>query len=432
MKTDFDLLIVGGGMVGACCAALAASQREMTGLRIALLDAQPPTLPPPETDVDLRVSAVSRASQHILESVGAWSQIPERHRSAYTEMRVWDATGQPYGAGSIQFSASATSEPCLGNIIENRRLQWALYEAPALRQRVTVLRAELSGLELADEQAIVTLVDGRRITANLVVGADGAASVSRRLAGIDTHGWSYQQHAFVTHVNTTRPHRHTAWQRFLPSGPIAFLPLADGRSSIVWTTTPEHAQRLVDAAPEQLADELEVALGTLDGKAGERERAAERGEESVLGRISVAGPRGHFPLKLSHAQVYTKPRFALVGDAAHAIHPLAGQGVNLGFLDCAALVQVLVQALAAGGSVESLSESRVLRRYERWRKSENALALGLIDGLNRLFSNADPLLTAARRLGLAGVDRSSLAKRWLIGRAMGMAGDSPEIVRRAL
>jgi len=428
MKPDFDLLIVGGGMVGACFAALAAGQRELAELRIALLDAHPPTLPPPDTDVDLRVSAVSRASQRILESVAAWSKIPERHRSEYTEMRVWDAGGQPHGAGSIQFSASATSERCLGSIIENRRLQWALYESSALRQRVTVLRAELSGLELADEQAIATLADGRRITAALVVGADGAASVSRRLAGIDTRGWSYQQHAFVTHVSTTLPHRHTAWQRFLPTGPIAFLPLADGRSSIVWTTTPEHAQQLVAAAPEQLAAELEAALGTLDGRAGDAESGAERAE-SVLGRITVAGPRAHFPLKLTHAQVYAKPRFVLVGDAAHAVHPLAGQGVNLGFLDCAALVQVLAQALAAGGNVASLAELRVLRRYERWRKSENTLALGLIDGLNRLFSNADPVLSVARRLGLASVNRSAFAKRWLIGRAMGIAGDSPEIVR---
>lgn len=430
MKPDFDLLVVGGGMVGACFAALAAGQRELAELRIALLDAHPPTSPPVQTDVDLRVSAVSRASQRILESVDAWSKIPESHRSEYTEMRVWDASGQPYGAGSIQFSASATSEPCLGNIIENRRLQWALYEAPALRRRVTVLRAELSGLELADPQAVATLTDGRRITASVVVGADGAASVSRRLAGIDTHGRSYGQHAFVTHVSTTRPHRHTAWQRFLPTGPIAFLPLADGRSSIVWTTTPEHAQRLVDAAPEQLAAELEAALGTPDGKPGDASGAAQRAE-SVLGRISVAGPRGYFPLQLTHARAYAKPRFVLVGDAAHAVHPLAGQGVNLGFLDCAALVQVLAQALAAGGNVESLSELRVLRRYERWRKSENTLALSLIDGLNRLFSNADPLLTAARRFGLASVDRSNLAKRWLIGRAMGTAGDSPEIVRRS-
>jgi len=429
MKSDFDLLIVGGGMVGACFAALAAGQSVMAELRIALLDAHPPTMPPSEMDVDLRVSAVSRASQRILESVGAWSKIPQRHRSEYTEMRVWDASGQPYGAGSLQFSASATSEPCLGNIIENRRLQWALYEAPALRQRVTVLRAELSGLELTGEQAIATLADGRRITAALVIGADGAASVSRRLAGIDTHGWSYEQHAFVTHVSTTRPHRRTAWQRFLPTGPIAFLPLADGRSSIVWSTTPEHAQQLVDAAPERLAAELEAALGTLDGKEGDGGSGAQRAE-SVLGRISVAGPRAHFPLKLTHARAYAKPRFVLVGDAAHAVHPLAGQGVNLGLLDCAALTQVLAQALAAGGNVESLSELRVLRRYERWRKSENTLALGLIDGLQRLFSNADPLLTAVRRFGLAGVDRSGLAKRWLIGRAMGTAGDSPEIVRR--
>lgn len=413
MRTDFDILVIGGGMVGACLAALLGSERQLGDLRIALLEANPPTLPPPDRDVDLRVSAVSRASERILDAIGAWSKIPSQHPSAYSEMVVWDASGRPHGPGSIHFSASATSEPDLGHIVENRRLQWAIYESAALRNRVTVLRAELSRLELDAECAAATLADGRRITAALIVGADGADSASRKLAGIDTHGWSYDQRAFVTHVGTEHPHERTAWQRFLPEGPIAFLPLADGRSSIVWTATPEHAQQLVSCPPEQLAAELEAALG------------------GVLGKVAVSGPRGQFPLRLIHAREYCKPRFVLVGDAAHAVHPLAGQGVNLGFLDCAALVETLAAELAAGGTVESLAELRVLRRYERWRKSENALALGLIDGLNRLFSNASPLLTWARRFGLSVVDRQALAKRFLMGRAMGTAGDAPRLVRQA-
>ena len=228
MTADFDLLVIGGGMVGTCVASLAASERDLGDLRIALLEANPPAMPPPDDDVDLRVSAISRASQRILDSLGAWAKLPEQHVSPYHEMVVWDANGQPGGAASIHFSASETSEPSLGHIIENRRLQWAMSDTSAFR-RVTVLRAELAGLDLESALPTVTLNDGRRITARLIIGADGAASLSRKLASIETAGWDYDQRAFVTHVRTEHSHQQTAWQRFLPDGPIAFLPLADGR-----------------------------------------------------------------------------------------------------------------------------------------------------------------------------------------------------------
>lgn len=412
MKTDFDLVIIGGGMVGACLAALAASTREFAGLRIALLEAHPPSSPPSDDEVDLRVSAVSRASERILDACGAWSKIEARQRCAYSDMVVWDAASRPRAPGSIHFSASESGQPDLGHIVENRRLQWAIYASAALRSGVTVLRAELSGLGLDGAAATLILADGRKLTAALIVGADGAASSSRKLAGIETRGWEYEQRAFVTHVRTEHAHEHTAWQRFLPAGPIAFLPLADGRSSIVWTTTPEHAQSLLEGTAEQLAGELHAAIG------------------GVLGKVEAGGPRAQFPLRLTHARTYSKPRFVLVGDAAHAVHPLAGQGVNLGFLDCAALVETLAAELAAGGTAESMAEARVLRRYERWRKSENAVALGLIDGINRLFSNSNATLRWARQLGLTAVDRSAFAKSFLMGRAMGTAGEAPRVVRK--
>ena len=410
MRHDFHIVIVGGGMVGACAGALAAVDPRLAELRIAVLEAHPPASPP-QGDVDLRVSAVSRASQRILTAVGAWPLVPPQSLSPYEEMIVWDAASKPGGAGAIHFSASTTSEPNLGHIVENRRLQWALYDCPPFRQRVTLLRAELAGLTLERDRAVVSLGDGRVLSAALVVGSDGAASLSRKLAGIETAGWNYDQRALVTHVRTERPHARTAWQRFLADGPIAYLPLADGRSSIVWTTRPAHAEHLAACPPEQASQEIEQAL------------------DGVLGKVEIAAPRMHFPLRLTHARQYCKERFALVGDAAHSIHPLAGQGVNLGFLDCAALVQVLAQELADGGTVEALAELRVLRRYERWRKSENLIALGMVDGLNRLFSTSDETLGWIRRSGLGAVNRSALAKRFFIGRALGTAGELPRVAR---
>jgi len=408
---DFDLIFTGGGMVGACAAALAAANEDLSGLRIALLDSQPPTVAP-EGDIDLRVSAVSRASQHILESLGAWQQIGREHLCAYTDMLVWDAQSRPRGTGSIRFAASECGEPDLGHIVENRRLQWAIYESSAFRNRVTVLQAPLAGLDLTADPATVTLADGRCLAASLIVGADGAQSLSRKLAGIETTGWDYGQHAFVTHVRTEHPHAHTAWQRFLPAGPIAFLPLVDGRSSIVWTTQPEHAQRLVEAPVDWVGQELSV------------------GSDRVLGSVTLAGPRAAFPLRFAHARDYCRERFVLVGDAAHAVHPLAGQGVNLGFLDAAALIETLATARAQSNDDRSYAELRVLRRYERWRKSENALAMGLIDGLNRLFGASSDAVGWVRRTGLSAVDRSLLAKRALMGRAMGTQGEVPRIAKQ--
>jgi 2-octaprenylphenol hydroxylase len=409
VRSDFDVLIIGGGMVGACLAALCVQERKLHGLRIGLLEGHPPTAAP-RGDVDLRVSAVSRASQRILMAIDAWQRLPSEHLSAYSDMVVWDASGRPRGRGSLHFSAGELGEPNLGHIVENRRLQWCIYESATFRG-VTLLQGELSELTLGEELAVAKLADGRQVRALLVVGADGAAAASRRLAGIETSGWDYEQSALVTHVRTEHPHQHTAWQRFLPGGPLAFLPLADGRSSIVWTLPRQRTAELLKYPPAELAQEIAAGM------------------DGTFGTVEIAAPLASFPLSLAHARRYCKPRFVLVGDAAHSVHPLAGQGVNLGFMDAAALVEVLAENIDDG--VAALAELRVLRRYERWRRSENVLALGLIDGLNRLFSNGSGVLTQARGLGLSLVDGSSIVKHMLMGRALGTAGEVPRLVLNA-
>jgi len=409
MTPDFDIVVIGGGMVGTCAAALLAQEAVLSDARIALIEPNAPTMPPPNGDVDLRVSALSRASERILRYAQAWQYLPSPQRSAYEGMTVWDAAVQANSKSALHFSAAETGEPNLGYIIENRRVQWALFEAAPLRDRVTVLGAKLKTLEFDDDSARVGLADGRAMRARLVIGADGAQSVSRELMGIATTGWSYRQSAVVTHVRTEKPHMRIAWQRFTADGPVAFLPLPDGRSSIVWTNPTDRAEELVKLSPDEFARELEIAA------------------DHVLGAIEVTAPRAQFPLQLAHASDYTRQRFALVGDAAHAVHPLAGQGVNLGFMDCAALVETFAAARAGGASLEELSEVRVLRRYERWRKSENALALGMIDGINKLFSNDNAVLGGIRRAGFAAVESAPLAKRFFILRALGLAGERPKM-----
>jgi 2-octaprenylphenol hydroxylase len=406
-KFDFDVVIVGSGMVGTCLAALMAREEALSGWKIALVDPAPPRKPD-DLQMDLRVSALSRASERILGAARAWDAIAP-HASPYDSMVVWDAASTPERPDALKFSAAETAEPNLGHIVENLRVQWALHESPLLRG-VTEVRSGLTGLEFDDDSARVTLEDGRRLTCQLVIGADGSQSVARQLAGIGRSGWAYDQVAVVAHLQTEQPHRATAWQRFLPGGPLAFLPLKDGRVSLVWSTTPAEAQSLQMASEQEFSERVSVA------------------SDFVLGKATLASGRAGFPLALWHARAYVKPRLALVGDAAHTIHPLAGQGVNLGFLDCASLVQVFAEASAKG---EELHGLRVLRRYERWRRSENAVVMGICDTLNRLFTEKSLAVAGLRRFGMSVLTRQPFMRRALIERALGVGGDAPQLARRS-
>ncbi len=405
-RLDFDVVVIGGGMVGLCVAALLALDERLAGWRIAIVEPSAPR-PPADDVVDLRVSALSRASQRVLGAAGAWTAIAP-HACPYERMVVWDAASTHDARDALRFDAAETGEPDLGHIAENLRVQWALAEAPALRG-ITQLRDRLEGLEFDHDSATVSLGGGRSVTAGLVVGADGGQSRTRELCGIGRAGWAYGQTAVVAHLRTGQPHAHTAWQRFLPDGPIAFLPLRDGRVSLVWTTTPEAAATLIEVEPAEFNRQVTEA------------------SSRVLGNVMLDSGRAGFPLALWHAREYVQPRLALVGDAAHTIHPLAGQGVNLGFLDAASLVEVLGDA---AGSGDDPVGNRALRRYARWRRAENAVLLGTTDTLNRLFGERSVGVAAARRLGLAIVSSQPAVRRALVRRALGLAGDLPAIVSR--
>jgi 2-octaprenylphenol hydroxylase len=401
-NTDYDLIIAGGGMVGSALAC-ALGQSD---LKIALLEGLPLERIRPGDDLDARVSAISRASQRIFAAVGAWDGMTAWRVSPFREMRVWDASG----FGQIHFDSATIGEPLLGWIIENRVIQHALLERARQLPAVDLLcPAALEAIQPLDhDRWRVQLNDGHACTTRLLVGADGAQSSVRQWANINTGGWNYDQSAVVANVRSAEPHQETAWQRFLPTGPLAFLPLHDGRCSIVWATTPEQADALLALDDAAFADALAAAF------------------DRRLGAIMEVGFRATFPLRLQHAHAYVKPGIALIGDAAHVVHPLAGQGVNLGLLDAATLAEVLIEALATGHDLGSL---KVLRRYERWRKGDNLLMLGVMDGFKRLFGASLPPAPVLRNLGLSLTDAAGPLKNFIARRAMGLEGDLPKLAR---
>lgn len=406
--TTHDIVIVGGGPVGATLGALLVRQatRPEDGARILLLERRLPSQLAVDAPLQLRVSALSRASERVLAAAGAWPLLAAERICRYERMHVWPESAAPRGPGSLSFDAALSSEPDLGCIVENASLQWATLRAFDSAGGA-ICAAELTALHF-DAGAVRIHTTAGEFSARLVVGADGVQSRVRSLAGLGVEVQDYAQTAIVAIVRPERPHERTAWQRFLGAGTLALLPLPQGLCSIVWSLPQAVAAARLAQSPEAFAAALTEASA------------------GVLGALQLQGERAAFPLRRMAAPRYAVERCVLVGDAAHSVHPLAGQGVNLGFLDAAALAEVQAQARQVGEDPGAL---RVLRRYERWRKGDNQLVSSAMDGFNRFLSfGRDPLGRVAQR-GLGWVDRSALAKRLLVQRALGLAGELPKAAR---
>lgn len=406
----FEAIIVGGGMVGtALCALLAQA-----GMQVALVEAKPAPLSLENASSQLptpRVSALTPVSQRLLTHLGAWHAMQKTRVTPYQGMQVWDAEG----SGEITFSADEAGVAVLGHIVENAVTLAALNSQVVDHPNVTMFfGTRLHALQRADTANHASsgdrlvLEDGRQLQAPLIVAADGAQSVLREMAGIEVASDDMQQEAVVTTIKCTKPHGGTARQAFSDGRPLAFLPLTvegnDHYCSIVWSTTPEHAAELSELPPEALGEALGKAFG------------------HRLGDVTVCDKAHRFPLVQRHARHYVQSHFALVGDAAHSIHPLAGQGVNLGLMDAAVLAEEVVYAWRRGAPWGELS---TLRRYERRRRFDNSAMLGLMKGFKVLFGSHDPALTLARNLGMSGMNQLIPLKRVLMRQATGERGRLP-------
>lgn len=405
-----DIVIVGGGMVGA---SLALALRD-SAYSIALVDAQDRVLLSPDSnitetvdDFEPRVSALTIASRNLLNQIGVWPKLASQHVMPYPKMTVWDQLG----TASIDFDAAELYCDELGFIVENKVIIAALHQQLGKQDNITAywgngLDTLKSGkVNECDKQHHLTLKDGRQIQCDLVVAADGANSKVRNIANMPTREWDYQHHALVATVQTELNHGAVARQCFSESGPLAFLPLqdADGSEkfcSIVWSLKPETATDMMALDKCQFAEALASAF------------------ESRLGVIEDVSQRFCFPLRQRHAKSYVGPGVVLIGDAAHTIHPLAGQGVNLGFKDVLALSQVL---LNAGQQGVSCHDSVLLRRYQRQRQGDNLMMMGVMEGFKHLFEQSNPLVRWARNTGLNWVDQQGFIKNQIVRHAMGLS-----------
>lgn len=394
-----DVIIIGGGIVGLT-QALAL---EHSGLKVAVIENQLPDEQLPDIPEN-RVSAINLASQTLLTRLQAWPS-DARRLGPYTAMQVWEADT----AAQIEFSASLMHQPHLGHIVENRLLQLSLLAQVRRSPHIEFYAARAQTVSVSEQGAFVLLDNGLPITGRLLVGADGARSWLRDQLQPSMVEWDYDHHALVATLQTTEPHQQTARQIFRGNDILAFLPLADAhQSSIVWSCPPEQAR-------------ARVALSDADFN-----QAVAHAFDFRLGPCQVLGPRMAIPLKARYSQQFCGPRWVLIGDAAHTVHPLAGQGVNLGLQDAAALAQTLTELQQQGRDIGAHSE---LKAFERWRKAEAVTLLAAMEGLKRLFGNSHPLLRGLRGLGLNLTDKLTPLKRQLAAHALGTGGLQPQLSR---
>lgn len=396
MSDYYDVLIVGGGMVGLTLANVLANASGGSSLHIGVIEQRAPS--PVTNEIDNRVSAISRASMQVFQSTGVWDAMVQQRACAFQEMHVWDATG----AGSIHFDSAELGLDALGCIIENTIIQQALLQGIKSADEVDWLCPNrIESIECSEERHRISLENGETLECQLLVGADGAKSLVREAAGIEFNRLSYDQQGIVCTVVTEQPHADTAWQCFLTTGSLAFLPLVDGRSSIVWSLDESRVEEILALDDASFCRELEQAFGY------------------QLGAVKATSKRAVFPLNHGHVNQYVQQGLALVGDAAHNIHPLAGQGANLGFLDAACLAEVVLHAKQAGRQWWAL---HTLRKYERARKGDNRLMETSMTGFKLLFGNENPLLSMLRNAGLGLTDQIPLLKYQLMKHAMGIGG----------
>ncbi|MFI4949150.1 MAG: UbiH/UbiF/VisC/COQ6 family ubiquinone biosynthesis hydroxylase [Alphaproteobacteria bacterium] len=400
MADDVELLVVGGGLNGMLLGIAVAE----AGLRVAVVDRQDPAAMLGEA-FDGRASAIAYGTKLVLDGTGVWPQVAAE-AEPIREIRVADDDSPLFLHYDHRDLGGDTP---LGYIVENRVLRRALFERARALPSLTLLAPQMVETVARDDAvAVATLGDGSLLAARLVAAADGKDSPLRKAAGIRTVEWRYRQVGIVTTVAHERPHAGIAVEHFLPAGPFAILPMTGNRSSIVWTENAALAPHLIKLPDPEFAEELHSRFG------------------DFLGAIEPVGPRWAYPLSLMQAERYTARRLALIGEAAHVIHPIAGQGLNVGIRDVAALAEAVVDARRLGLDI---GDDSVLERYQRWRRLDAILLAGVTDGLNRLFSNTIAPVKLVRDLGLAAVNRLPPLKRLLMQHAMGALGDQPRLAR---
>lgn len=403
MEHDSDILIVGGGLNGPATALALAH----AGLTSTVIDALP-AAPRQDQDFDGRSYALALASVRLLRRIGVWDHVAD-HSQPMLEIKVTDGrAGETPSPFLMHFDHAEIEEGPMGHMVEDRYLRRALMDAMEANPRITVLNGETVVAQDTDGAARVTLASGRVLTGSLLIGCDGRSSGTAERAGIKRTGWDYGQTALVCAIQHEKPHNGVAHQFFLPPGPLAILPLPGNRSSIVWSESAANA-----AAFQALSDD--DYLTVLRPRFGD-----------FLGDISLAGKRFTYPLGLTVADSFIADRLALVGDAAHGMHPIAGQGLNAGLRDIGALAQVLGEARARGEDVASIL---VLRRYQEWRRFDTASLAMATDLSNRLFSSDNPLLRMARDIGMGAINATPRLRRTFIREAAGLTGDLPALMR---